>query len=99
MIIHNLRRMIEKDIPEISVDEIMEKIMAEIKRRKPSQVGKTDLVSVASVPKPQPFELKEEGYHIDDFLKYNGREFVINAYRGILGRESDPEGFNNYLKI
>lgn len=98
MVIYNIRRMIEKDIPDICVDEIMEKIMAEIKRRKPSQVGETKSVNAASLPQPKPFELKEEGYHIDDFLKYNGREFVINAYRGILGRESDPKGFDNYLE-
>lgn len=89
--------MIEKDKPKVSVDEIMEKILAEVKGRKSSQVGKTDEVSEASEPESQPLELKQEGYHISDFLRYDGKEFVINAYRVILGRAPDSEGFNNYL--
>jgi O-antigen chain-terminating methyltransferase len=71
--------------------------MTESIRHKPLQVEKTDMEKTTSSANSQPFELKEEGYHIDDFLRYDGREFVMNAYRGILGRECDPEGFNNYL--
>lgn len=34
---------------------------------------------------------------IDDLLKYNGEEFIKNAYSSILKRTPDPEGFNLYL--
>ena len=69
--------------------------MAEVIRQKPSRGAKIDLQSTASALESPPLELKEDGYHIDDFLGYDGREFVMNAYRGILGREPDPEGLNS----
>jgi hypothetical protein len=42
-------------------------------------------------------KFKEQGYHIQDFLQYHDRQFVINAYTGILNRLPDPQGLDNYL--
>ena len=89
--------MVDKNIPEVNVDEIMEKIKTEIKHQKSTQVRKTDMKRTKYAAKSQPFEIKEEGYHINDYLRYDDREFVVNAYRGILRREYDPEGLNYYL--
>jgi SAM-dependent methyltransferase len=89
--------MIKKCIPKVSVDTIIERIMAEIKLRKPSKFVEKDSNRTAPGPKQKTFEFKEKGYHINDFLKYDGQEFVSNAYRGILGREAEYEGLNTYM--
>ncbi len=44
---------------------------------------------------PMPTEFK----HRDDFLVYEGREFIRYAYLGILLREPDATGMDNYLKF
>lgn len=36
-------------------------------------------------------------YHINDFLKYHGEDFVRNAYHALLKREPDPGGWTQYL--
>ncbi len=46
----------------------------------------------------EPFQDKPDGYQMDDFLKYHHRDFVINAYRGILKRSPDSEGFDHFLR-
>ena len=107
--------MIETNIPEINVDELMEKIRAEVKQRKegggpprrtvpqtgfapPSDIyPKINLSRVGATPEPEPFEYKEQGYHINDFLRYHDQQFVMNAYRGILRRGPDSEGLGHYL--
>ena len=40
-----------------------------------------------------------EHFSIKDFIKYHDEEFIKQAYRGILNREPDPQGFNNYLSL
>ena len=40
-----------------------------------------------------------EQFSIKDFIKYNDGEFIKQAYRGILNREPDFQGFNNYLSL
>jgi SAM-dependent methyltransferase len=47
---------------------------------------------------PQPFEWMKERYHINDFLKYQDQDFVLNAYRGILRREADPAGLHAHIE-
>ena len=108
--------MIETSIPEINVDELMEKIRAEVRRRKereetvhgpahqadrasqPAPSPRIDPFNIGTIPEPEPFELKEGGYHINDFLKYHDLHFVMNAYRGILRRRPDSEGLQHFLK-
>jgi len=111
--------MTETHISEINVDELMEKIRAEVRRRKERketvhgpdhQAGrasrgfhttalpKIDHLDIKPIPEPEPFELKEGGYHINDFLKYHDLHFVMNAYRGILRRRQDSEELQQFLK-
>lgn len=108
--------MIETNIPEINVDELMEKIREEVRRRK-AQKGKADQhppgphqasqatlfpridpLNIGTIPEPESFELKEGGYHINDFLMYHDLHFVMNAYRGILRRRPDSEGLRHFLE-
>ena len=46
----------------------------------------------------EPFQEKLDGYLMDDFLKYHHRDFIINAYRGILKRSPDSGGFDHFLR-
>ncbi len=41
---------------------------------------------------------KKHVYHRDDFLFYDGDEFIHNAYRGLLHRSADEAGFDAHQK-
>jgi len=100
--------MIETGIPEIDVNELMEKIKAEIRKRdahnrvggrRPSGFSHGGaLDSRPSAIQSEPFEEKEDGYYMNDFLQYHDKEFVVNAYRGILGRPADAGGCSHFLE-
>ena len=45
----------------------------------------------------QPEFVAKESYDTADFLGYNDRIFVLNAYRGILKREPDDAGYVQFL--
>lgn len=42
-------------------------------------------------------EFVAEGIHINDFLYFEGGDFVTVAYQWLLGRDPDPEGYTYYL--
>ena len=108
--------MIETHIPEVNVDELMERVREEVRRRRavePESTGpagqycerikvtdssKLDSLHIESLPGSPAFIPDKGGYHINDFLQYHDREFVRNAYLGILCREADPGGYNHYLE-
>jgi len=108
--------MTETHISEINVDELMEKIRAEVRRRQereeavngsahqagrasqPAPSPRIDPFNIGTIPEPESFEIKEDGYHINDFLKYHDMHFVINAYHGILRRGPDSEGLQHFLE-
>jgi SAM-dependent methyltransferase len=39
----------------------------------------------------------DDHYHVNDLLKYHDKEFIWSAYRAVLKREPDSEGFESYL--
>jgi SAM-dependent methyltransferase len=96
----------ECDMEAINVDELMEKIKAEVRKRKdqngeldqslggPCQAG--DLEPNASHG-PIPMESREDGYHINDLLKYHDEDFVATAYQAVLGRLPDSSAFKHFL--
>jgi len=96
----------EPDMEAINVDELMEKIKAEVKRRK-AQGGEAGNIprdpchvgdfAPDTARESAPMEYKEGGYLIDDFLKYHDEAFVTNAYQGILSRSPDPSAFKHFL--
>ena len=95
-----------KNIPQIDLDEVMAKIRAEINKNKIQQSSnyfsdfpqsQKKLLDLQALPRTPPFEIKQRGYYIGDFLGFHGGEFVNNAYVGILRREPDPEGYEFYL--
>ncbi|OQY13955.1 MAG: hypothetical protein B6I30_02010, partial [Desulfobacteraceae bacterium 4572_187] len=62
-----------------------------------SPYAKIDLSEVPSIPDPEKFKIKDH-YHINDFLKFRDRNFVMVAYRGILRRRPDSGGLNHFLR-
>lgn len=40
---------------------------------------------------------QKDFYHIEDFLKYGGKEFILRAYQGILKRTPDDQGIATHL--
>jgi O-antigen chain-terminating methyltransferase len=107
--------MIENTIPEVNVDELMEKIREEVRERKSLRTGtgpgsgtfvqpadfaaEPMFPACESLAKSPPFVLKEGGYDISDFLDYHDEDFVHHAYLGILGRGPDMEGGSFYLDL
>lgn len=53
--------------------------------------------SHARMPDLSPPFVPEKNYVLDDFLVFHDELFVKNAYQGILLREADPGGLENYL--
>ncbi|MCK4786331.1 MAG: DUF4214 domain-containing protein, partial [Desulfobacteraceae bacterium] len=92
-------------------DEIMEKIRKEVARRRSNLAEPAKPSPARDVPEAEPLEpvllprlnshpqleIKEDGYHINDFLQFHDRDFIINAYKGMLKRAPDNEGLSYYL--
>ena len=101
--------MIETSIPEIDVDQLMEKVRAEISQRqarKPLDEGYFSQALTLDKITPPPnhsisdtsvSETKKLHFHMNEFLKYEDREFIIRAYDGILWRRPDSDGFEYFL--
>ena len=48
--------------------------------------------SAAAIP-------RKKEYTVAEFLDYHDEDFIRNAYRGVLGREPDPEGARRFLDV
>jgi len=97
---------------EVSVEEIMRRIREEVRRRKKMLARQEQMSEEGPSFQPssvqleledlffssEPLDISQTSYHLRDFLKYHDREFIFNAYRGILKREPDPEGLEYYLR-
>ena len=108
--------MTKNHVPEIDIDELMEKIRAEVNRythdkEQPDQhvpgsslasekahLPKFSHLNLDLLSKPQPLKIRENGYHINDFLKHHDSDFVTSSYRGILRRQPDFQGLHYFLK-
>jgi O-antigen chain-terminating methyltransferase len=98
--------MIETSNPEINVDELMARIREAAARLPnldfPDPVNFANATSSSPValpraPSPPAFVIKSV-YALADFLDAHDEAFIRRAYRGILGREPDVGGFENYLE-
>jgi len=100
--------MIKTNKPNLSIEEIMERIESEVWKRKHqtaslAQTDKTEREAVGgqnnislNIPTQQPFVHKSH-YEFADFTKYHDAAFITNVYRGILKREPDVRGMQRYL--
>ncbi|MEQ8173241.1 MAG: DUF4214 domain-containing protein, partial [Candidatus Eremiobacterota bacterium] len=73
---------------EINVDMIMEKIKEEVARKKRQY---------PEIKQPEEINTSDFIYCLSDFMEFEDRDFIINAYRKILKREPDSESFKSYL--
>ena len=120
--------MVEKNIPEINIDEIMQKIREEIaKRKKHENLAHEDNTDSPVVRETTTWRIiKKTQYKLQKYPPYNfiykiafnfrefiprynkhlsvgdlriyhDEEFIKNAYKTILKREVDAQGFNHYL--
>jgi O-antigen chain-terminating methyltransferase len=74
-------------------------------RREAAQARASDSGGARQPDAPQlilqaDFHPSEDGrYHVNDLLQYHDKLFVRNAYRAILKREPDEEGFRQQLEL
>jgi hypothetical protein len=91
--------------PEVDVEQLMQSIRDELAGRRkyraaPSRRKQLFLSEPLSSSAQPPFPVHEENsYRLRDFLKYDGPDFIQAAYQGILNREADTSGFENYLTL
>ncbi len=123
----------EMNSPEFDLNELMQRLEAEVKRRRPAtpepaavpqqpMAAQGVIASQPSSPSqpsqdlpiPQPIQLKlpqqdtivykpafrpavNGRYHLKDLLEYHDRDFIDAAYRTLMHRSPDEEGFVTYL--
>ena len=105
-----MQSLIAANNPEIDVDLLMQRIREEIAQRptdsappggsvRPAQPAPplndmlralTETATVAALPQKSVYALR-------DFLDYHDEAFIVNAYRGVLRREPDPDGMADFL--
>ncbi len=91
--------MIETNVQNLSLEEIIFRIKKENKKLNTNissfstENNKIDILSKRKIP----FIIKDV-YEYQDFTKYHDIEFIENIYAGILNREADKAGVQNYLK-
>lgn len=85
---------------EIDVNELMSRVHQEVVRRRRGRPmgGGSAFLELPRFDWQPRWEAKQEGYKADDFLQFHDRDFVINAYRGILHREPDQDSLEYYLE-
>ena len=60
-----------------------------------AQSGRRDIHALPSLPQRIPDQMPMQ--HIAQLLSQHGSDFVVCAYRAVLGREPDPEGYDYFL--
>jgi len=83
-------------IPEITKNFVREQLLIEINKHHNNPESMTTPNNDITCRLPD-FQLKDS-YTIDDFTQFDDLQFIRNAYRGILHREPDRTGLDNYLQ-
>jgi O-antigen chain-terminating methyltransferase len=96
--------------PALSTGEIMERVRAEVARRRAGNASSDGPESEAAqaavtarpypLPRWQPLAPRlpdQPQYVLADFLRFDDADFVETAYRALLRRPADPEGLKGYL--
>ncbi|HHO42028.1 MAG TPA: DUF4214 domain-containing protein, partial [Epsilonproteobacteria bacterium] len=77
--------MISANIPNLSVEEIMQRIKAEVARRKTQNPNIENEDAMV--------------YHIGDFMGTHDKEFIVQAYRKILKRPPEPQAIDHNMQL
>lgn len=95
--------MIAANNPEIDVNQLQQRIRDELARppadRAAPSVPPTPGLTSPVPPRPAVMSLlpQKPAYTLRDFLDFHDEAFVVNAYRGVLRRDPDPTGMDNFL--
>jgi hypothetical protein len=76
-------------------ENVNEKDIEDLIKQVKEQVGRKKARAISGAGMSVPWEKKE--YTLHEFFRYDGEEFVGNAYHCILKREPDPEGLGHYM--
>jgi len=98
--------MIENSVKNLSVEEIMARIKAEVEKRKREQTNSVQTIELEFKKEYKniinhrdvSFQFKEI-YEYSDFTKYHDEDFIVYLYRALLKREPDKSGLNYYLEL
>ena len=94
--------MLETRIPDVDVEELMERVRQEVERnaRRSSSIVSEEIFSfseeLAAGPDPEVIAVKDR-YTVEEFLGYSNTDFVANVYRALLKREADAGGYSSFL--
>lgn len=64
----------------------------------PAEVPSAQTAALPRFPSIDGFDVAAKRYRLSDFLSYQDRDFVALAYRGVLKREPEGEGFAYHLE-
>lgn len=104
--------MLETGDSEINVDRLMHEIRETVARQRqgtsfethapvsgfPLTTGHAPVNITPLSLQPEFRPRPDHQYHVNDLLKYHGRDFVRHAYRAILKREPDAQGWAEHLE-
>ncbi|MGZ9586211.1 methyltransferase domain-containing protein [Paenibacillus marinisediminis] len=89
-------------VPKINAKDLLNLINKEmnvVDGRKVEELNNSDYRSYQNlISDQQDCIYAKQEYAIKEFLDYHDEQFIMNAYRGILHRSPDPEGYQYYLK-
>ena len=93
--------MIAANNPDIDVNQLLQRIREELARAQaggsapnfasPSFRRLPSRTTAMAILPQQP------AYALRDFLDYHDKAFIVSAYRGVLRRDPDPSGMDNFL--
>jgi hypothetical protein len=95
-------------VPQLQVDDVAQSILLAWERQcayqqeegdrpHPDQPKGSEFLRLRLFPMEQELLSRKDRYALEDFMRFHEGDFVRNAYRGILGREPDPQGYHHYL--
>jgi hypothetical protein len=89
---------VDERVKDLSVDDILAEIRAEVARRKQkawANEGRQQGLKNGGHAATPPFTIKDR-YHIGEFLVFHDEDFIIKAYQGLLKRYPDENGLRRF---
>jgi hypothetical protein len=95
-------------VPQLQVDDVTQSILLAWERQcawqqrggagpHSDQSMGSDFLQLKLFPMEPKLLARKDRYVLEDFMRFHNGDFIRNAYRGILGREPDPQGYQHYL--
>ncbi|MCB1777747.1 MAG: DUF4214 domain-containing protein [Candidatus Competibacteraceae bacterium] len=93
--------MIAANNPDIDVNQLLQRIRDELAQTQASgSIPNSTNPAFRRTP-PRAIDMailpQQPAYALRDFLDYHDKAFIVSAYRGVLRRDPDPSGLDNFL--